>query len=90
MGVVLGEEVGYKIGNDRKFNENSKKTRLVYLTEGVLLQQLVSDRKLSAYAGIIIDEAHERTVETDLLLALLKKVLRSRKDLKVSTVHRTT
>lgn len=89
MGVVLGEEVGYKIGGDQKVNANGKKTRLVYLTEGVLLRQMTSDKSLSAYACVIIDEAHERTVELDLLLALLKKLVRRRKDFKVSMFHRT-
>lgn len=85
MGVVLGEEVGYKIRGDQMVNKNEKTTRLVYLTEGVLLRQLSSDKDLSAYACVIIDEAHERTVDLDLLLALLKKVVRRRKDFKVGT-----
>ncbi|KAK1966667.1 P-loop containing nucleoside triphosphate hydrolase protein [Colletotrichum sublineola] len=82
MGVILGEEVGYNIRGDQMVNKNKKKTRLTYLTEGVLLRQLISDRNLSAYACVIIDEAHERTVDLDLLLALLKKVMQRRKDFK--------
>ena len=83
MGVALGEEVGYQIGGDRNIDQNDKTTRLSYMTEGVLLLKHASDRDLSEYACIIIDEAHERTVETDLLLAMLKKALTRRKDLKV-------
>ncbi|GKT97713.1 LOW QUALITY PROTEIN: pre-mRNA splicing factor ATP-dependent RNA helicase PRP43 [Colletotrichum tofieldiae] len=86
MGVILGEEVGYKIRGDQMVNKNKKKTRLTYLTEGVLLRQLSSDKNLSAYACVIIDEAHERTVNLDLLLALLKKVVQRRKDFKVGVL----
>ncbi|KAK7418465.1 hypothetical protein QQX98_003957 [Neonectria punicea] len=89
MGVVLGEEVGYKIRGDKMVNQKQKKTRLVYLTEGVLLQQLGTDKNLSAYACVIIDEAHERTVDLDLLLALLKKVVSRRKDFKVVIMSAT-
>lgn len=84
MGVVLGEEVGYKIGGDHMVNQNKKTTRLAYMTEGDLLKQLRSDKFLSAYACVVIDEAHERTVDLDLLLALLKKVIRRREDFKAS------
>src|SRR6266566_3887497 len=90
MGVVLGEEVGYKIGRDQKVYGKGKKTRLLYVTEGVLLRQMTSDRSLSAYACVIIDEAHERTVELDLLLAMLKKPVRKRKDFKVGAFRRKT
>ncbi|KDN62326.1 putative pre-mRNA-splicing factor ATP-dependent RNA helicase prp43 [Colletotrichum sublineola] len=89
MGVILGEEVGYNIRGDQMVNKNKKKTRLTYLTEGVLLRQLISDRNLSAYACVIIDEAHERTVDLDLLLALLKKVMQRRKDFKVVIMSAT-
>lgn len=87
MGVVLGEEVGYKVRNDQRA---SKKTRLAYLTEGVLLRQLGTDKNLSAYSCVIIDEAHERTMDLDLLLSLLKKVIKRRQDFKVSFVSDVT
>lgn len=83
MGVALGEEVGFQIGGQRMLNQNKKKTRLSYMTEGVLLRQLARDKDLSQYACIIIDEAHERTVEADILTAMLKKIVQRRKDLKV-------
>jgi pre-mRNA-splicing factor ATP-dependent RNA helicase DHX15/PRP43 len=82
MGVVLGQEVGYKIRNHQKFTKQT--TRLTYMTEGVLLRQLGSDKNLSAYACVVLDEAHERTTNLDLLLALLKKIIRHRTDFKVS------
>ncbi|CAG9994486.1 unnamed protein product, partial [Clonostachys byssicola] len=89
MGVTLGEEVGYKVRSEQRFDENDKKTRLVYLTEGVLLRQLSHDRNLSAYACVIIDEAHERSLNADLLMALLKKVVSRRKDFKVVIMSAT-
>ena len=84
MGVILGEEVGYQIGGDKRVDKHEKKTRIAFMTEGVLLRKQASDKDLSEYACIIIDEAHERTVETDILMAMLKKILRRRKDLKVT------
>ena len=87
MGVVLGQEVGYQIGGDKKVDQMKKKTRLAYMTEGVLLNRLDSDKDLSEYACVVIDEAHERTVETDVLMAMLKKVLKRRKDFKVCAIR---
>ncbi|KAM0514559.1 hypothetical protein ACHAPE_006855 [Trichoderma viride] len=87
MGVVLGQEVGYKIRNDQKFTKQT--TRLTYMTEGVLLRQLGSDKNLSAYACVVLDEAHERTTNLDLLLALLKKIIRHRTDFKLVIMSAT-
>lgn len=87
MGVALGEEVGYQIrGNNMISQDKQKKTRLAYMTEGILLRKLSVDRNLSEYACVVIDEAHERTVDLDLLLALLKKVISRRKDFKVGNL----
>ncbi|KAH7127455.1 ATP-dependent RNA helicase Prp43, partial [Dactylonectria macrodidyma] len=82
MGVALGEEVGYQIGGDKKVNKKKKKTLVTFMTEGVLLAQQGNDKDLSDYACIVIDEAHERTIETDLLMAMLKGILRRRQDFK--------
>lgn len=84
MGVSLGEHVGYHIGGQKHIDQGGKFTRLAYMTDGVLLRQQISDRDFSEYSCIIIDEVHERTVETDLLLAMLKKALKRRQDLKVA------
>ncbi|TQN69813.1 Pre-mRNA-splicing factor ATP-dependent RNA helicase PRP43, partial [Colletotrichum shisoi] len=89
MGVVLGEEVGYKIRGDYMVDKNSKKTRLTYMTEGVLLNEMIRDRDLLTYACVVIDEAHERTTDIDLLLGLLKKLLNRRNDLKVVIMSAT-
>ncbi|KAF3072200.1 Pre-mRNA-splicing factor ATP-dependent RNA helicase PRP43 [Trichoderma lentiforme] len=86
MGVTLGEEVGYQIGGVSMVNMNKqKKTRLSYMTEGVLLRQLGTDKNLSAYACVVIDEVHERTVDLDLLPAPLKRAISRREDSKDSS-----
>ncbi|CAH8349792.1 unnamed protein product [Eruca vesicaria subsp. sativa] len=73
--VQLGQRVGYSIRFD---DTTSSSTRLKYMTDGFLLREALVDPLLSRYSVIIVDEAHERTVHTDVLLALLKKVQRDR------------
>lgn len=80
MGVKLGNEVGYAI----RFEDNtSDKTVLKYMTDGMLLREFMTEPDLGGYSAIIIDEAHERGVNTDILLALLKDLARERPELKV-------
>ena len=80
MNCKLGHEVGYSI----RFEENlSKHTKIKFMTEGILLQEFLSDPLLSNYSVIIIDEAHERTIYTDILLSLLKNIILSNKNLKL-------
>ncbi|CDK28348.1 unnamed protein product [Kuraishia capsulata CBS 1993] len=71
-GSRLGARVGYSVRFDNRANSS---TRLKYLTDGMLLRELMIDPKLSNYSTIIIDEAHERTVLTDLLIGFLKGLL---------------
>ncbi|KMZ59607.1 putative ATP-dependent RNA helicase [Zostera marina] len=71
----LGQKVGYSIRFDDK---TSKSTRIKYMTDGLLLREALLDPFLSRYSIIIVDEAHERTVHTDVLLGLLKRVQKSR------------
>jgi pre-mRNA-splicing factor ATP-dependent RNA helicase DHX15/PRP43 len=86
MDVPLGEEVGYSI----RFEEKSgPKTVLKYLTDGMLLREAMTDPTLDRYSAIIIDEAHERTLSTDVLLGLLKEVLAKRKSLKAVVMSAT-
>lgn len=81
MNVRLGEEVGYSI---RFEDRTSDKTRIKYLTDGCLLRELLSDAELRQYSVIILDEAHERSLNTDILLGLLKRLAgRSCPDLKI-------
>ncbi|XP_022151017.1 pre-mRNA-splicing factor ATP-dependent RNA helicase DEAH10 [Momordica charantia] len=74
-GVELGQKVGYSI---RFEDETSSSTRIKYMTDGLLLREALLDPYLSRYSVIIVDEAHERTVNTDVLLGFLKKVQRAR------------
>ncbi|KAL0729276.1 hypothetical protein Bca4012_025369 [Brassica carinata] len=69
--VQLGQRVGYSIRFD---NTTSSSTRLKYTTDDLLLREALVDPLLSSYSVIIVDEAHERTVPTDILLALLKRL----------------
>ncbi|CAL5334857.1 unnamed protein product [Camellia sinensis] len=68
-GVELGQKVGYSVRFD---DMTSSSTRIKYMTDGFLLREALLDPYLSRYAVIIVDEAHERTVHTDVLLGLLK------------------
>lgn len=76
-GCNVGHEVGYSV---RFQNFASNSTKLKYLTDGMLLRELMLDNKLSNYTTIVIDEAHERTILTDLLLGFLKQLLALRTD----------
>ena len=86
MDVELGNEVGYTIRFEDVSNQN---TILKYLTDGMLLREAMSDPLLSRYSCIILDEAHERTLSTDVLMGLLKGVMAKRKDLKVVVMSAT-
>lgn len=81
MGVKLGEEVGYTI----RFEDvtNNDLTRVKFLTDGVLLREMMDDPLLSKYSVIMVDEAHERSLSTDILLGLLKKIQRRRPELRL-------
>ena len=80
MGVRLGDEVGYQV---RFTDESSPNTRLRVVTDGILLAQIQRDPKLSQYDTIIIDEAHERSLNIDFLLGYLTALLPQRRDLKL-------
>lgn len=80
VGVKVGNEVGYSI----RFEDNtSDKTILKYMTDGMLLREFMTEPDLAGYSALMIDEAHERTVHTDILLALVKDLSRERPDLKL-------
>jgi len=86
MDVKLGEEVGYSI---RFENKTSNKTILKYMTDGMLLREAMEDHDLSRYSCIVLDEAHERTLATDILMGLLKQVVVRRPDLKLIIMSAT-
>ncbi|CCW66559.1 unnamed protein product [Phytomonas sp. Hart1] len=75
MDVVLGEEVGFNV---RFQSQKSGRTKVLYLTDGMLLRETAADRDLARYSVIVVDEAHERTVDTDVVLGLLKRLLKRR------------
>ncbi|KAH8601438.1 P-loop containing nucleoside triphosphate hydrolase protein [Bisporella sp. PMI_857] len=86
MDVELGEEVGFNI----RFDDNTgPKTFLKYMTDGMLLREAMHDHNLSRYSCIILDEAHERTLATDILMGLLKEVAHRRPDLKIVIMSAT-
>ncbi|PIN16752.1 DEAH-box RNA helicase [Handroanthus impetiginosus] len=74
-GVPLGQKVGYAVRFD---DVTSSSTRIKYMTDGLLLREALLDPYLTKYSVIIVDEAHERTVHTDVLLGLLKTVQKTR------------
>ena len=78
FGCRLGSKVGYSI---RFEDRTSPETIIKYMTDGMLLREALLDRNLTAYSVIILDEAHERNIHTDVLFGLLKKTLEVRKDL---------
>lgn len=80
----LGNQVGYQIRMEAK---RSKNTRLLFCTTGVILRRLQDDRDLKSITHVIVDEVHERQVQTDVLLIALRQLLRTtRRDLKVILV----
>ena len=86
MGVNLGGLVGYAI----RFEDcTSKDTVIKYMTDGVLLRESLNEPDLDRYSCIIMDEAHERALNTDVLMGLIKKVLERRRDLKLIVTSAT-
>lgn len=86
MDVAIGQEVGYSI----RFEDcSSPKTLLKYMTDGMLLREAMSDPLLEAYGVVLLDEAHERTLATDILMGVLKQVVTQRPDLKIVVMSAT-
>jgi ATP-dependent helicase HrpA len=84
--VPLGGAVGYQV----RFTDNvSEQTAVKFMTDGILLAEIQSDRWLSQYDTLIIDEAHERSLNIDFLLGYLKQLLERRKDLKIIVTSAT-
>lgn len=86
MDVELGQEVGYSI---RFEDKTGPRTMLKYMTDGMLLREAMHDHMMSRYSCIILDEAHERTLATDILMALLKQLAKRRPDLKIIVMSAT-
>ncbi|RSH78959.1 DEAH-box ATP-dependent RNA helicase prp43 [Apiotrichum porosum] len=87
MDVQLGKQVGYSIRFEDMTEQGT--TFLKYMTDGMLLREAMNDPLLERYSTIILDEAHERTLATDILMGLLKDVAKNRKDLKIIVMSAT-
>lgn len=86
LNTPVGGAVGYQV----RFNENvGERTAIKFMTDGILLAEIQSDRWLSAYDTILIDEAHERSLNIDFLLGYLKQLLKKRPDLKLIVTSAT-
>lgn len=86
VGCQLGKEVGYTI----RFEDcTSPETKIKYMTDGMLQREALLDKDLRKYSVIMLDEAHERTIATDVLFGLLKKTLKRRPDLRLIVTSAT-
>jgi ATP-dependent helicase HrpB len=86
----LGEEVGETVGYQIRFEEAvGPRTRLRFVTEGILTRRLLSDPYLKGVATVVLDEFHERHLESDLALALLKRLQQTRPDLRIVVMSAT-
>lgn len=88
--VRLGEEVGYYFKGDKEMDKGGKETKIIFTTTGSLIRKLTGDDPyLEEYDCVIVDEAHERTVQTDEIILFLKKALEKRPTLKVVFISAT-
>jgi len=87
LAVQLGRQVGYSI----RFEDMTEPgtTFLKYMTDGMLLREAMNDPSLERYSTIILDEAHERMLATDILMGPLKGITKKRKDLKIIVMSAT-
>ncbi|KAK9816661.1 hypothetical protein WJX72_003431 [[Myrmecia] bisecta] len=86
MGVELGEQVGYAI----RFEDcTGPETLIKYMTDGVLLRETLREDDLDQYSAIIMDEAHERSLNTDVLFGILRKVVSKRRDFRLIVTSAT-
>ena len=86
-GSVLGDEVGFAVRFDSRCNQS--RTRLKFVTDGLLIREMMSDPLLSNYSVIMLDEAHERSLCTDIVIGLVKKIQRRRPELRVIVASAT-
>ena len=86
LGTTLGEGVGFRV---RFVDETGPDCRVKLMTDGILLQELKSDPWLNQYDTLILDEAHERSLNIDFLLGVLKRLLKKRADLKLIVTSAT-
>lgn len=80
MSSSVGHLIGYKVGMQTKSNTE---TKVIFMTDHILLNECLLDRLLTKYSCILIDEAHERSIHTDLLLGMIKEAIIQRPDIKI-------
>uniref|UniRef100_A0ACD6A7N0 Uncharacterized protein n=4 Tax=Avena sativa TaxID=4498 RepID=A0ACD6A7N0_AVESA len=78
LGLKLGKEVGFQVRHDKMVGSNCS---IKFMTDGILLREIQTDFLLKSYSVIILDEAHERSLNTDILIGMLSRVVNTRKDL---------
>ena len=78
LDIQMGTEVGYAVRFDQKTTTN---TKLIYMTDGLLIREFINDPLIKKYGIVIIDEAHERTVNSDLIMGMLFNVLKTRDEM---------
>ncbi|KAJ8975514.1 hypothetical protein NQ317_010629 [Molorchus minor] len=83
--LVQSDTVGYAVRFDTCYNN----PKIKYMTEGILLREMMSDPLLKNYSAIMLDEVHERTLYTDILMGLLKKILKKRSELRLIVASAT-
>ncbi|CAN4111471.1 unnamed protein product [Withania somnifera] len=75
LGLRLGKEVGFQVRHDRRIGDNCS---IKFMTDGILLRELQNDFLLRRYSILILDEAHERSLNTDILIGMLSRIIRER------------
>lgn len=80
MDGTVGEVVGFRVGRNSRM---TSMTKVLYVTDHILMNECLEDRELSSFSCIMVDEAHERSIFSDLLLGMIKKCIQSRPDLRV-------
>ncbi|WOG94720.1 hypothetical protein DCAR_0314017 [Daucus carota subsp. sativus] len=75
LGLRLGKEVGFQVRHDKRIGDNCS---IKFMTDGILLRELQNDFLLRRYSVIILDEAHERSLNTDILIGMLSRIIRER------------
>ncbi|KAI3868170.1 hypothetical protein MKW92_017003 [Papaver armeniacum] len=78
LGLTLGKEVGFQVRHDRRLGNNAS---IKFMTDGILLREIQNDFLLKRYSVIILDEAHERSLNTDILIGFLSRIIKARQEL---------
>ena len=80
MGVALGTTVGYRVRFEDKTSKQGQETKMTYVTDGMLVREAMTDPYLLSYNVIVLDEAHERSLQTDILFGIVKRAMEYRRN----------